>query len=277
MEEQQPGQVIVPGTQAQNTAQSATTLPEVEPTASVPPETAQVEVKLNHDEQPPAAQVAPVAEQPAAYAEPDAAQQAESPAPPQNSQDMGVDSQTEVLGPDTPVAPVDSAFTAQEQPAPVPSQQPMPGEPDLAWTAQEYEHDERGAVWYLLYLLGSALIGAAVYFLTKDIVSAVVVCMAAAGLIYIVARKPRDQTFVLDNGQLAIGKSVYVLHSFKAFAIDEHGKNIVLLPMKRFLPPITIYVGDQYRETVSAYLAQYLPTEQHVPDAVDKLLRKIHL
>ncbi|MCA9327488.1 hypothetical protein KDA14_03090 [Candidatus Saccharibacteria bacterium] len=269
MEEQQPGQVISPGTQGGQASEAPAELPKVDAAPSTQMDATQVEVQLDHSEQLPVSTEAPTQELPTPPPEPTIPEPAQNSAPPQEYM------------PSSPAAP-DTANTQQDavpqmQEQTYSNQPPTDGQPDFVWTAQEYEHDERGLTWYFAYLFGSGLVGVIVYLLTKDVVSAVVVFIAAAGLIYVVARKPREQTFVLDDGRLGIGKSVYALQTFKTFSVDEHGKNIVLLPMKRFLPPITLYVGEEYRDTVAEYLSHYLPNEQHAPDAVDRLLRKIHL
>ncbi len=47
------------------------------------------------------------------------------------------------------------------------------------------------------------------------------------------------------------------------------------MPLKRFMPPITLYYPPDQEDAVINALAAYLPHEDRTHDPVDRLMRKI--
>ena len=147
----------------------------------------------------------------------------------------------------------------------------------LSWTAAEYHHSDKSSTWYGAYTLGTIILAVVLYLLTKDVMSTAVVCVAVLGLVVFAGRKPREQQYAFDGDYLWVGQRAYGLHDFKAFSLDEQGPvlGISLLPLKRFMPPIVLYVDETHEQAAVDYLAAYLPMEPHKVDAVDSLLRRM--
>ncbi len=145
------------------------------------------------------------------------------------------------------------------------------------WSAAEYVHHEKHGMWYGLYALGTVLLAAVVYFTTKDILSTVIVFVAILGLILFASRKPSAQEYTLDGDVLRVGNKDYYLHDFKAFSVIEESQvaELILRPLKRFLPMVSVYVSPDQVDALADYLADFLSFEPHKPDAVDNLLRRI--
>ncbi len=253
MEETQPGQVISPGSTAQPAA------PSVPPTPVLAaPAAAQVPTEIPQP-------VMPQAEAPSA--------------PPQAAV-------TQPLAPEVPQPP----YTPQEQANSVDdrevayadrsaqfSDQDDPSQPELAWTATAGEHNPKDSTWYGAYTLGAIILSGLIYLFTRDIVSTVVVVLAVGGLVFFASREPGAQQYALDDGYLYVGPKAYSLQTFKAFSVDTHASvpSLTLWPLKRFMPPITMYCAADEEPTVTEYLAQHLPQEPHKTDAIDSLLRRI--
>lgn len=147
----------------------------------------------------------------------------------------------------------------------------------FAWSAAEYVRHEKHGMWYGLYVLGTMLVTALVYFTTKDILSSIIVFVAILGLILFASRKPSVQEYAIDGDMLKVGNKTYYLHDFKAFSVIKEGQvaEVMLRPLKRLFPMVSVYVGPDQLDTLADYLADFLPFEPHVPDAVDSLLRRI--
>lgn len=154
--------------------------------------------------------------------------------------------------------------------------EPLPEE--VQWTAAEFIEHHKGVSWYGLLVLAAVVLAVADYFATKDIFSAVVIVVAAGMFGVYAARKPRTRDYHLSPGGLQIGEKTYGFQDFKNFSVAEEGavSSIVFMPLKRFAPPLTIYVSPDIEESVLNYLSAFLPFEQHRADAVDGLLRRIH-
>lgn len=156
-----------------------------------------------------------------------------------------------------------------------PANRQMPQE--LTWTASEYIAHEKGAGWYMLLVLAGLVAAAADYLLFKDTVSTVVIVLAATAFGVLSARKPHIQQYALTTQGLQIGGKAYFFQDFKNFSVAEEGAtaSIVFMPMKRFMPPLTVYVAPDLEDRVIDFLSSILPFEQHRTDAVDTLMRRI--
>lgn len=128
-----------------------------------------------------------------------------------------------------------------------------------------------------LYGIGLVVLSVLVYLVTRDIVSTVAVLIGGVAFLYFATNKIASQQYALEGDVLYVGDKPYKLTDFKSFSIaqDAHPVSVVLAPLRRFMPPITLFVPDELVETVSSHLAALLPNEQHKVDAVDSLLHKL--
>jgi hypothetical protein len=147
----------------------------------------------------------------------------------------------------------------------------------IRWVAPEFVQDHKDSTWYGAYTLGTILLAAIIFIFTRDFVSTGVVILAIAGLMVFASRKPGEQQYAFGEGAVQVGNKMYHLEDFKAFSIDEQSlvPSVTLLPLKRFLPPITLYMPSEVEPLVTDRLAVYLPVEQHKLDAVDGLLKRL--
>lgn len=148
----------------------------------------------------------------------------------------------------------------------------------LTWTASEFIDHEKGAGWYGLLTLAGLAIATVVYFLMKDIVSTAVILFATLAFGVFAARKPRVQNYALTERGLQIGPKMYSFQDYKNFSIAPEGAviGIIFMPLKRFMPPLTVYVMPDMQTQVMDFLGSVLPFEQRRFDAMDGLLRRIH-
>lgn len=256
MDEIVPGQVISPGAQQTTNAQP----PIVDPAAPTAPTTSSAPVMPQSLPQP---SPAPTLQPPQFY---------QSPAPLQSSQDQPLAEQAANAQPSLPRqafsrvggAMIDEARDTQPQPA-------------VSLSVQDAPHQEKGVRWYALYAIGLVVLSVVVYLFTKDVVSTVVVFVALLGLLFLSARKPKLQDFSVEGETLRVGNKVYDIQAFKAFSIIDEGAaaEITLVPIKRLMPLVSLYLQADRADELSAHLAEYLPFEQRKPDAMDSLLRRI--
>jgi hypothetical protein len=47
------------------------------------------------------------------------------------------------------------------------------------------------------------------------------------------------------------------------------------MPLKRFMPPLSLYMDPADEEKIVDVLADYLPVEQREQDPIDKLMRRL--
>jgi hypothetical protein len=253
-------EVTIPHTPGQVVTPTSNTTPQtpLNPPAPIvqPPEPAPVVAPESEPSPPtvalntPVSEAEPAAEQP--QSAPSAKDQATNPESPKglfHAEDDGIDAE-------------------------VPSKQEI--EP-ISWTASEFVHHEKSASWYTILGGVSIVVAGGVYLLTKDIVSAAVVLVAAFTLGFYGARKPRQLDYQLDASGLSIGSKHFRYGEFKSFSVAKEGafSSIILMPLKRFSQVTTLYFAPDNEAEIIKILSVTLPFEEHKKDAVDRLMHKI--
>lgn len=148
----------------------------------------------------------------------------------------------------------------------------------ISWTASEYIAHHKPAGWYMALSLGAIGIAAIVYFVTGgDVTSVIVVLLAAIIFGAVGARKPKEQHFSIGHDGVSIGSKFYNFDQFKSFSIvDEDAfASITFMPMRRFMPAISIYYDPQDEDHIVEVLSVYLPIEDRGRDPIDRLMKKI--
>ena len=147
----------------------------------------------------------------------------------------------------------------------------------VSWTASEFVAHDKSSGWYLMLSVAALAIGVIIYLITRDIISVVVVAVAAIMLGIYGSHKPRQLEYSLDSHGIGIGQKQYTYDEFGSFAVQADGafSGVVFMPLKRFSPPIYIYYPPEDEEKIIAVLSGRLPFEEHKRDAVDSLMKKI--
>lgn len=157
--------------------------------------------------------------------------------------------------------------------------QPMPESQNEAvtWTASEYIANHKTASWYAMLLLGAAALAGLAYLVAQDITSVVSILLIAILFGVYAGRKPRVLAYRLDHDGLTIAQKFYAYGSFRSFAVMDEGafSSIVLMPLKRFMPLMTIYFTPEDEEKIVNILADRLPMEPHKRDLIDGFMHKI--
>jgi hypothetical protein len=91
------------------------------------------------------------------------------------------------------------------------------------------------------------------------------------------ARQPQTLKYGINHAGIMVGEKFYPFPDFKSFSIadEEALSSIVLLPMKRFMPGLTIYYPPDQEDEIMTVLSLYLPHETRRVDVVDRLARRL--
>ncbi len=159
------------------------------------------------------------------------------------------------------------------------AKKPQPVNPaeSIAWSASEFIAHQKSAGWYAILGLVTIAIADAVYFSTHDKISTGMIIFAGLLMGYYASRKPKVVDYKLDHYGLSIGTKFYGYGDFKSFALVNEGafSSIMFMPLKRFMPALSIYFEPKDEDKITNLLAPLLPVSQHKPDAVDHLMRRI--
>lgn len=166
----------------------------------------------------------------------------------------------------------------QAQPEPTAPAAPTHRNPSaITWTASEYIAHDKSAGWYVSVGLGSAALALIIYLLTNDSLSAGIVVVVGIMFGVIASRQPRTLPYAVDEAGVTIGQKFYPYTDFKSFAVMEEDAiySIMLLPMKRFMPGVSLYYPPNQEEEILETLSDFLPHEPRTADVVDRLARKL--
>jgi hypothetical protein len=147
----------------------------------------------------------------------------------------------------------------------------------VSWSASEFIAHHKSAGWYGLLGAGTLIVAALVFLTTKDKISTMAVLFVGAIFGISAARKPRTLGYRVDVAGLTIGQKFYAYDQFRSFAVVEEGafSSIVFMPLKRFMPLITIYYDPKDEKKIVQLLADRLPLAAHKLDMIEQLMRRI--
>jgi hypothetical protein len=173
------------------------------------------------------------------------------------------------VSPSTPEPPIS---LPEEPVAPIKT-----NEKAVAWTASEFIAHHKNADWYLLFIIGIGVSAGLIYLITKDFVSAFVISFAGLLFILLASHKPRELPYKVDSSGVTIGQKFYPYNHFKSFGIGDEGviNCINFMPLKRFMPEMSIYYPPEEEDKIITILADHLPHEHREEHQVDRLLKKI--
>jgi hypothetical protein len=165
-----------------------------------------------------------------------------------------------------------------------PSDTPLlPGEEreeePVRWQAYEYIHHEKSPVWFVLFALVVLGLIAAAIFLLESITFAILVPVMAATLLVYNHRPPRLIDYTLSRHGLHINDHLYPFNEFKGFRVVHDGEeySVMLLPIKRFKPGVSVYFPEEAGEAIVDMLGARLPMQDFHQDTIDKIIRKLRI
>ena len=160
------------------------------------------------------------------------------------------------------------------------SEQPSINVEPVHWSASEYIHGEKNGLWFVLFaIVAISLIALDLFIFKSYTFSILVVVMAAAVIIYS-RRPPRVIDYTLSGDQgLYVGDRLYHFNDFKAFGLIRDGEHhsIMLIPIKRFDPGVSVYFPEEVGEKIVDILGARLPMENLKLDIIDVIVRKLRL
>lgn len=189
-----------------------------------------------------------------------------------------------------PVAPIESAPVLEptvqpepvsqttREPQPVAVSQPvvaLPEQEPVQWQAPEYLHNEKSLLWYIAFGVVVLVFTVVAIFLIKSWTFAILIPVMAAALIAYAHRPPHLMDYVLSAKGLYVNDTLHPFAEFKSFGVihDETEYSIVLIPVRRFRPSLTVYFPEDKGEAVVDLLGVRLPMQPLQLDAFDKIVR----
>jgi hypothetical protein len=148
---------------------------------------------------------------------------------------------------------------------------------EIRWSAKEFIEHDRGAGWYVACILGSVLLAVVIYFITKDYFAAGATVIVGVIAAVHASNKPKELGYELTKKAIKVGEKSYGYGLFKSFSIAHEGAHtsIVLEPIKRFMPPMSIYFPPEAEKQITNLIGNYIPLQEHQPSVTDRLVHRL--
>ena len=135
---------------------------------------------------------------------------------------------------------------------------------DIAWTAHEHSHTEKGTDWF--WALGIIAVSSAlVAILFQNFLFAVLILVGSFTMALLAQKPPRALTFGLNQRGVVIDKALYPYKTLQAFWIKDRdsASPTLIIDARTFMTPhLIVSLEGVDAERVHTYLTQYLPEEE---------------
>lgn len=178
---------------------------------------------------------------------------------------------------DSPQPAVEPQGVAEPNEGEEPNENELSDEP-VTWMAHEYLHHEKGATWFILFaVVITVLIGISVW--TKAWSFTALIAVIAVVVVLYSKRPPRELAYSLTDDGLTIDNTLHKFDDFKSFGVIRDGNNfsVMLIPVQRFQPGITVYFPEESGEAIVDILGSRLPMKELHLDAIDRIVRMLRL
>lgn len=144
---------------------------------------------------------------------------------------------------------------------------------EISWTASEFIAHEKNGSWFAMLIAGAIILGAVVFLITKEWISLIAIAVLAAAIGVFGAVKPRELRYSLSQDGITVGEKHFAYSVFRSFAVLDDGAmvSIQLLPQKRFMVPISVYLDPAQADDIIDAIGEYLPFEHRERDLTDRL------
>jgi hypothetical protein len=149
----------------------------------------------------------------------------------------------------------------------------------VRWQATEYIQHEKNGLWFVAFVLVTLGLMALAIFVIRSWTFAILIPVMATALLTYTHRPPRLIGYTLSHKGLHVNDHLYSFAEFKAFGVIRDGGeySIMLVPIKRFRPGVTVYFPEEVGEALVDMLGTRLPMRELHLDVVDKIIRKLRI
>lgn len=200
-------------------------------------------------------------------------------------QSQGVEPTTVPEPVETPVVEYGTPAFSEETPSSDEVQSQQVGQSELPqiqpvqWQAEEYIQHDKSPLWYIGFIIVIIVLMITATLLMQTWSFAILIPVMAVALIVYSHRPPRQLNYVLSPKGIYINNQLHPLGEFKSFGVilEPQHNTLVLVPVKRFRPGLSIFFPTEVGESVVDLLGGYLPMRDEQPDIFDKIVRKLRL
>jgi hypothetical protein len=143
----------------------------------------------------------------------------------------------------------------------------------VRWSASEFIAHEKNGSWFAMLIAGAIILGIIVFIVTREWFSLVAIAVLAVAIGVFGKLSPRVLNYQIAPDGITVGEKHFGYEIFTSFAVIEDGAmtSLQLLPQKRFMVPITLYLDPAQVDEIIETLGEYLPFEHRERDFTDRI------
>ena len=147
----------------------------------------------------------------------------------------------------------------------------------IEWSASEYISHPKNRSWYIGLGAAAAVMTIAIFVITHNLLSALVVAMTCMAVGVFAARAPATKRYRLSEVGVHVDDKFFAYANFKSFSVMDEGAIacIWLRPIRRFMPTVAMYYAPDDEERIAMMLENFLPEEDRQHDLIDRAVKKI--
>lgn len=157
---------------------------------------------------------------------------------------------------------------------------PIIDDAPVYWSASEYVKYDKNTLWFVGLAVVALAFIAVDFLVFKSYTFSVLVVVMVIAIVVLSLRPARTIDYTLSGDQgLYIGEKLYHFSEFKSFSlIQDHGQHsLMLIPVKRFLPGVSVYFPEEAGEKIVDIFGARLPMENRKLDIIDIVVQKLRL
>lgn len=147
----------------------------------------------------------------------------------------------------------------------------------ISWQASESVHTENNGILFVVVMVVAVILLAGAAFIFRNWSFALLVIVMAVSVVVIGRRPPHINTYTVTPDGITINDRHLAFHEFRVFSVVADGAFFALrlVPTKRFMMTVMIYLPPESAEEIVDVFGTFLPMEHFEPSILDNLLGKI--
>lgn len=143
----------------------------------------------------------------------------------------------------------------------------------ISWSASEFIAHEKNGAWYAMLIAGALILAILVFVITREWFSIIAIAILAVAIGIFGNLKPKVLNYTVSPNGITAGDKHFEYDVFTSFAVLEDGamSSLQLLPQKRFMVPITLYLDPAQEDDIIEALGNYLPFEHRERDFTERM------
>jgi len=147
----------------------------------------------------------------------------------------------------------------------------------FTWKAPEFVYSKKSAKWYVYLVLVTLALLVLYRFISKDIVTPILIILMAFIFGYYGSKKPQTINYSIGPSGVKVGDKEISIDSLKSYSVQDYKdlSVVIFVPVKRFATLVTLYYHPEDEDKVLGFIETVVPFDNRQEDLIDRFSRHI--